>query len=74
MRMELCVFCVHIYCSERGRKSEVAHKWADWLHNPCGRPQRFRAGEKIRSGSQVGRLAPSPLQFGGSLTLQSGGQ
>ena len=20
---------------ERRRKSAVAHKWADWLHNPC---------------------------------------
>ena len=22
--------------SERGTKSEVAHKWVGWLHNPCG--------------------------------------
>ena len=21
--------------SERGAESEVAHKWAGWLHNPC---------------------------------------
>ena len=21
--------------AERGTKSEVAHKWADWLHDPC---------------------------------------
>ena len=21
--------------SERGTKSEVAHKWARWLHDPC---------------------------------------
>ena len=21
--------------SERGAESEVAHKWARWLHNPC---------------------------------------
>ena len=21
--------------AERGAKSEVAHKWARWLHNPC---------------------------------------
>ena len=21
--------------SKRGTKSKVAHKWADWLHNPC---------------------------------------
>ena len=38
--------------SERGAKSEVAHKWARWLHHPCrlGDPLRFRAGGKIRSG------------------------
>ena len=38
--------------SERGAKSEVAHKWARWLHHPCrlGDPHRFRAGGKIRSG------------------------
>ena len=38
--------------SERGAKSEVAHKWARWLHHPycIGDPHRFRAGGKIRSG------------------------
>ena len=38
--------------SERGAKSEVAHKWAGWLHHPCrlGDPLRLRAGGKIRSG------------------------
>ena len=74
--------------SQRGRKSEVAHKWASWLPNPChpakpqsfrvgeqnqhwptngwidyvtaavkGGPQHLRAGNKIRSGPQVGGLA-----------------
>ena len=35
--------------SERGAKSEVAHKWARWLHNPCrlGDPHRLRAWGKI---------------------------
>ena len=39
--------------SERGGgESEVAHKWARWLHHPCrlGDPLRLRAGGKIRSG------------------------
>ena len=42
-----------------GRESEVAHKWAGWLHNPCrlGGPQRFKAGDKISSGPQMGRVA-----------------
>ena len=35
--------------SERGAKSEVADKWARWLHHPCrlGDPLRFRAEGKI---------------------------
>ena len=38
--------------SERGAKSEVAHKWARWLRNTCrlGDPRRFKAGGKIRGG------------------------
>ena len=45
--------------SERGAKSEVAHKWARWPHNPCrlGVPHRFKAGGKIRSGPQVSKVA-----------------
>ena len=40
--------------SERGAKSEVAHKWANWLPHPCriGEPHRLKAGGKIRSGAQ----------------------
>ena len=62
--------------SERGAKSEVAHKWARWLHHPCrlGDPRRFRAGGKIRSGPQMGKVATSPLPPRGSPPLQSGGQ
>ena len=37
----------------------MAHKWAQWLHNPCrlGDPLCFMAGDKIRSGPQVGLVA-----------------
>ena len=44
--------------AERGAKSEVAHKWANWLPHPCriGEPHRCRAGGKIRSGPQVSKL------------------
>ena len=51
--------------SKRGAKSEVAHKWARWLHHPCrlGDPLRFKAGGRIRSG--VGKVATSKLQNGG---------
>ena len=45
--------------SERGAESEVAHKWARGLHNPCrlGDPHRFRVGGRIRSGPQVGKVS-----------------
>ena len=61
---------------ERGTKSAVAHKCPDWLHHPCrpGDPQRFRAGDKITSGPQVGRLATSPLPSGGSKHFRAGGK
>ena len=39
--------------SERGTKSKLAHKWAQWLHNPCrlgGSPMLESEGPKIRSG------------------------
>ena len=38
--------------SERGAKSEVAHKWATLLRHPCrlGDPLCLKAGGKIKSG------------------------
>ena len=45
--------------SMRGVESEVAHKWARWLHIPSrlGGPNRFRAGGKIKGGPQMGKVA-----------------
>ena len=45
--------------SERGTKSKVARLWVRWLLNPCrlGNPLRFRAGDKIKSGPTVGKVA-----------------
>ena len=62
--------------SKRGAKSEVAHKWARWLHHPCRLrdPHRFRAGGKIRSGQQMAKVATSPLPPRVNPPLQSGGQ
>ena len=62
--------------SERGAKSEVAHKWARWLHNPCrlGGLPALRTGGRIRSGPQMGKVATWPLPHRGSPPLQSGGQ
>ena len=62
--------------SERGAKSEVAHKWAKWLPHPCRirDPHHCRPEGKIRSGPQVGKVSTSPLPSRGSPPLQSGGQ
>ena len=61
--------------SLRGRKAEGAHMWDDGPQYPCrtGGSQLLRAGNKIRSGPHVGRLA-TPLPYGGSPTLHTGGQ
>ena len=50
--------------------------WADWLHHqmPFGGPQRIRAGNEIRSGTHVRRLALTTLPSGGLGTLRSGVQ
>ena len=54
----------------------MVHKWARWLHNPfrLGGPHRFRAGGRIRSGPQAGKVATQPLPPWGTSPLQSGGQ
>ena len=45
--------------SERGAESEVAHKWAGWLHNPyqLGGRHRFKARGIMTGGPQVGWVA-----------------
>ena len=47
---------------DRGAESEVAHKWARWLHNPCrlGDPHLFKAGGRITGGPHVGKVATQP--------------
>ena len=53
-----------IATSERGAESEVAHKWARWLHNPChlGGPHRFKGGgqnQKWPTSGQGGYITPA---------------
>ena len=59
-----------------GEKSEVAQLWAKWLRHPCrlGDPHCCRAGGEIGSGSQVGKVATSPVPSRGSPPLQSEGE
>ena len=63
---------------ERGAKSEVAHKWARWLHHPCrlGDPHRFKAGGggKIRSGAHKwARWLHHPCCLGDPHRFKAGG-
>ena len=62
--------------SKRGAKSEVAHKWVNWLPHPCriGDPHLFRAGSKIRSGPQVGKVATHPCHIGDPRRFTAGGK
>ena len=57
-----------------GAKSEVAHKWARWLHHPyrLGDPHGCSLGGKIRGGPYMGKVATSPVPPRGSPPLQSG--
>ena len=54
----------------------MAHQWVGWLHKPCrlGAPHRLRAGVRIKSGPQVGKVATYPLPPRGSPALESGGE
>ena len=60
--------------AERGTESEVAPKWARWLHNPCrlGGPHRFKAGGRIRGGPQVARWLHNPCSLGGPHRFKAG--
>ena len=55
--------------SEQGAESEVAHKWARWLHKPCrlGGPHRFRAGRRIRQW-------PTPAALGVPTAAEHGAE
>ena len=49
----------------KGIKSKVPHKWAEFLHHPCvsGVPKQ---GDKVKGAPQMGRIATSPLRSWGS--------
>ena len=52
----------------------MAHLWARWLHKPfrLGEPLRCRAGDKIRGGPLMVKVATEPLPPQGSLRLRAG--
>ena len=62
--------------SNGGTKSELAHKWADWLqYSRCPWvSQHFRGGDRIRIRPQAGGWDTPPLPVRGSVTFHSKGQ
>ena len=61
--------------SERGAESEVAHKWARWLQNPCrlGGPHRFRAGAESEVAHKWARWLHNPCRLEGPHRFKAGG-
>ena len=57
---------------ERGAESEVAHKWARWLHNPCrlGGPYRSKAGAR----NKWARWLHNSCRLGGHYCFRAGGR
>ena len=60
--------------SQRGAESELAHKWARWLHNHCrlGDPHTPRSGgqnQKWPTGGQGGRGYVATLPASGPLLI-----
>ena len=62
--------------SEQGAESEVADKWARWLHNPCrlGGPHRFTAGVESEVAHKSARWLHNPCRLGGPHRLRVGGR
>ena len=62
--------------SQRRTKSEVAHKWAWWLHHPChggGSPMLRSAGQNEKWAKSGRPNYITPAAWGGSPTLHNGG-
>ena len=61
--------------SERGIESQVAHKWARWLHNPCrlGVPTASERGAESEVAHKWARGLHNPRRLGGPHCLRAGG-
>ena len=62
--------------SERGAESEVAHKWARWLHNPCrlGVPTTSERGAESEVAHKWARWLHHPFRLGGAIRFRAGGR
>ena len=62
--------------SQRGAESEVAHKWAKWLHNPCrwGVPTASKRGAESELAHRWVRWLHNPCRLGGPHRFRAGGR
>ena len=60
--------------SQRGAKSQVAHKWAGWLHNPCclGAPYSSKQGTESEMAHNWARWLHKPCRLGGPQCFTAG--
>ena len=61
---------------KRGAQSEVAHKWARWLHNPCrpGVPTASERGAESQVAHKWTRWLHNPCRLGGPHRFRAGGR
>ena len=61
---------------ERVAESQVAHKWARWLHKPCrlGGARRFIAGRESEVAHKWARWLHNPCRLGGPHRFRAGGR
>ena len=59
-----------------GQNQKSAHVWVDWRRHPFrwGGPQRFKAGDEIKTRPICGRIGYVTVPFGESPSLHSGRQ
>ena len=60
-----------------GAESEVAHKWARWLHNPYrpgGSPPLHSGGVESEVAHKWARWLHNPCRLGGPHRFRAGGQ
>ena len=62
--------------SKQGAKSEVAHKWARWLHHPCrlGDPPASKRGAKSEVAHKWARWLHHPCRLGDPRGFRAGGK
>ena len=62
--------------SERRAESEVAHKWARWLHKPCrlGGPHLFKEGAESELAHKWARWLHNPCRLEGPYRFRAGGR